>query len=110
MLFHTLFAHNLAKQPQKRRTSLLREENAAKRQLCEYAFYYNESVKSFGYDINTKESQTELHCNSVSSLTSPEVTSISNQVTPIDLMIMNNDFGTLCNIEPLNYDDNNEES
>ena len=38
---------------------------------------------------------------------SPEVTSISSQVTPIDLIIMN-DFGTQFNIAPLNYDDNNE--
>ena len=30
----TLFAHNLAKQPQKHRTSLLREETAARQQLC----------------------------------------------------------------------------
>ena len=49
-----------------------------------------------------------LHCNSVSSMTSPEVMSISTQVTPIDLIIMN-DFGTQCNIEPLTYDDNDEE-
>ena len=35
--------------------------------------------------------------------------SISTQVTPIDLMIMN-DFGTQCNIKPFNYDDNDEES
>ena len=42
-------------------------------------------------------------------MTSPEVTSISNQVATIDLMIMN-DFGTQCNIEPLNYNDNDEES
>ena len=74
----TLFAHNLANQPQKHRTSLLREETAAKRQLCENAFYHNESVKSFEYDINTKETQVELHGNSVSSMASPEVTSISN--------------------------------
>ena len=31
----TLFAHNLAKELQKPRTSLLREETAAKWQLCE---------------------------------------------------------------------------
>ena len=32
----TLFAHNLAKELQKPRTSLLREETAAKWQLCEF--------------------------------------------------------------------------
>ena len=42
-------------------------------------------------------------------MTSSEVTPILTQVIPIDLMIMN-DFGTQCNIEPLSYDDNNEES
>ena len=42
-------------------------------------------------------------------MTSSEVKPILTQVIPIDLMIMN-DFGTQCNIEPLNYDDNNEES
>ena len=40
---------------------------------------------------------------------SPEVTPISTQVTPTDLMIIN-DSGTQCNIEPRNYDDNDEES
>ena len=43
----------------------------------------------------------------VSSMTSLEATSISTQVTPTDLMIMN-DFDTQCNIKPLNYDDNDE--
>ena len=42
-------------------------------------------------------------------MTSLEATSISTQVTPTDLMIMN-DFDTQCNIKPLNYDDNDEES
>ena len=86
----------------------MREETAAKQQLCEDAFYHNESVKSFEYDINTKETQTELHCNYVSSMTSPEVMSTSTQITPVYLIIMN-DFGTQYNIEPLNYNDNNEE-
>ena len=45
----------------------------------------------------------------VSSMTSLEATPISTQVTPTDLMIMN-DFDTQCNIKPLNYDDNDEES
>ena len=107
--FPTLFANNLGKQPQKRRTSLLREETAAKQQLCEDAFSHNEIVKSFEYDIITKETQTELHRNSISSMRSPGATSISTQVTPIHLMIINY-FGTQCNIEPLNYDDNDEES
>ena len=40
---------------------------------------------------------------------SPEVTPISTQVTPTDLMIIN-DSGSQCNIEPRNYDDNDEES
>ena len=42
-------------------------------------------------------------------MTSSEVTTISTQVTPTDLMIIN-DSGTKCNIEPRNYDDNDEES
>ena len=105
----TLFAHNMTKQPQKRRTSLAREETAAKRQLCEEALYQNDLVKSFEYEINTKEVQTELQCNSVSSITSPEVTSVSTQVSRIDLMIMN-DVATQCDIEPLDCVDKVEES
>ena len=34
----------------------------------------------------------------------------SSEVTPILTQVIPNDFGTQCNIEPLNYDDNNEES
>ena len=89
--------------------SLLREKTAAKQHLYEDTFYHNKSVKSFEYDINTKETQTELHCNSVSSMTSPEVRSISTHITLNDLMIMN-DFDTQFNIEPLNHDNNDEES
>ena len=104
----TLFAHNMAKQPHKCRTSLVREKTAAKRQLCEEALYQNDLVKSFEYEINTKEVQTELQCNSVCSMTSPEVASVSTQVSHIDLTIMN-DVVTQCDIEPLDCVDKVEE-
>ena len=78
----------MAKQPQKRRTSFAREETAAKRQLCEEALYQNDLVNSFEYEINIKEVQTELQCNSVYSMTSPEVASVSTQVLHIHLTIM----------------------
>ena len=99
----------MAKQPQKRRTSLAREETAAKRQLCEEVLYQNDLVKSFEYEINTREVQTELQCNSVCSMTSPEVASVSTQVLHIDLTIMN-DVVTQCDIEPVDCMDKVEES
>ena len=99
----------MAKQPQKRRTSLARGDTAAKRQLCEEALYQNDLVKSFEYEINTKEVQTELQCNSVCSMASPEVASVSTQVSHIDLMIMN-DVVTQCDIKLLDCVDKVEES
>ena len=66
-------------------------------------------MKSFEYEINTKGVQTELQCNSVCSMTSPEVASVSTQVLHIDLMIMN-DVVTQCDVEPLNCIDKVEES
>ena len=99
----------MAKQPQKHRTSLTREETAAKRQLCEEALYQNDLVKSFEYEINTKEVQTELQCNSVCSMTSPEVVLVSTQVSHIDLTIMN-DVVTQCDIEPLDCIDKVDKS
>ena len=67
----SLFAHNLAKQPQKRRTSLGREQIASKRQLCEDALHYNE-LESFEFNENTKEVQTEPQCTSFSCLILPD--------------------------------------
>lgn len=101
----TLFPHNLAKQPQKRRASLRREETASKRQFCEDALHHNKLVESLEFDVNTKEVQTELEYNSVSCMTSPEVKSVSTQVESIM-----NDFGVQCNIELLEYAGKDEES
>ena len=72
------------------------------------ALYQNDLVKSFEYEINTKEVQTELQCNSVCSMTSPEVASVSTQVSHIDLTILN--VVTQCDIELLNCVDKVEES
>ena len=71
--------------------------------------YQNDLVKSFEYEINTKEVQTELQCNSGCSMTSPEVASVSSQVLHIDLTFMN-DVVTQCDIQPLDCIDKVEES
>ena len=68
-----LFAHNLAKQPQKR--SRGGEQISSKRQLYENVLHHNELMKSFEFDENTKQVQTELQCISVSCTISLEVTS-----------------------------------
>lgn len=56
----TLFAHNKDKQPQKRKSSMLREEKRAKRQHCENAFLHQEAVENFEFDCNTKATQTDI--------------------------------------------------
>lgn len=65
-----LFTHNLGKQPQKR--SRGGEQLTSKRQLCENVLHHNELMKSFEFDENTKQVQTELKCVSVSCATSLE--------------------------------------
>ena len=55
----TLFAHNADKQPAKRKFSILREHERAKRQHCEDAFLHSEQVERFEFEYNTKETQTE---------------------------------------------------
>ena len=50
-----------------------------------------------------------MQCNSVCSVTSPEVASVSTQVSHIDLTIMN-DVVTQCDIEPLDCVDKVQES
>ena len=56
----TIFAHNADKQPQKRRSSILREEVRVKRQLCEDAPMHQKLVDNFEFECNTKETQTEI--------------------------------------------------
>lgn len=56
----TLFEHNKDKQPQKRKSSVMREETSKKRQLCEEAFQHDELVQIFEIDCNTKETQTDI--------------------------------------------------
>ena len=56
----TLFDHNKDKQPQKRKSSVMREETNTKRQLCEQAIQHDELVQSFEFDCNTKETQTDM--------------------------------------------------
>lgn len=55
----TLFDYNKNKQPQKRKSSELREKVKAKRQLCEEAVQHHELIQSFEFECNTKETQTE---------------------------------------------------
>ena len=56
----TLFEHNKDKQPQKRKSSMMREETNTKRQLCEQAIQHDELVQSFEFECNTKETQTDV--------------------------------------------------
>ena len=56
----TLFDHNKDKQPQKRKSSVMREETNTQRQLCEQAIQHDELVQSFEFDCNTKETQTDM--------------------------------------------------
>ena len=56
----TIFAHNAHKQPQKRKSSVLREEARVKRQLCEDAMIHQELLDTFEFECNTKETQTEI--------------------------------------------------
>ena len=55
----TLFAHNAEKQPAKRKFSILRDHERAKRQHFEDAFLHSEQVERFEFQCNTKETQTE---------------------------------------------------
>ena len=54
----TLFSHN-ADKPAKRKFSILRSHERAKRQHCENAFLHSEQVEHFEFKYNTKETQTE---------------------------------------------------
>ena len=56
----TLFDHNEDKQPQKRKSCVMREETNTKRQLYEQAIQHDELVQSFELDSNTKETQTYM--------------------------------------------------
>ena len=56
----TILAHNADKQPQKRKSSVLRKYARAKRQLCKNALIHQELVDSFEFECNTKETQTEI--------------------------------------------------
>ena len=53
------FAHNAEKQPAKRKFSILRDHERAKRQHFEDAFLHSEQVERFDFEYNTKETQTE---------------------------------------------------
>ena len=54
----TLFNHNKDKQPIKRRSTLLRNEIAQKKQYREEAFELYDKFQKFEYKINSKEIQT----------------------------------------------------
>ena len=54
-----LFAYNANKQPLYLRASVLRQEVATKKKLCDDAFMHNEFVQNFEFEIsNTKATQT----------------------------------------------------
>ena len=89
----------------KRKTSLGREQIASKQQLREDALHQTNFVKSFEFDENTKEAQTEPSCTSVSCITLPEVRSVSTQIEPV----MNN-FGVIYIIKQFDYVDKDEVS
>ena len=55
----TRFTHNADKQPAKRKFSILREHERAKRQHCKDAFLHSEQVECFEFEYNTKQAQTE---------------------------------------------------
>ena len=56
----TIFVHNARKQPQKRKSRVLRKEARAKRQLCEDPLIHQELVDNFEFECITKETQTEI--------------------------------------------------
>ena len=57
----TLFEHNKDKEkPQKRKSSVMREEKNKQRQLYEQAFQHYKLVKKIEFECNTKETQTDM--------------------------------------------------
>ncbi|XP_057303860.1 THAP domain-containing protein 11-like [Hydractinia symbiolongicarpus] len=98
----TLFPHNSGKQPQKRRSSILREETAVKQKLCEDAIIHNEEVEHLELEMNSKGTQAvftpETNCVS----TQTEKQSNANKVNvavqcdykPIQVAA-NNDLGEI---------------
>ena len=107
----TIFAHNATKQPQKRRSSILREQKATKKQLRDDAFSHNEMVNNIEFEFNTKAIQTELKMisNSTQTILKPVMMSVSTQVSPIDLM-NTREASTQCYNEMHNDIDENIDS
>ena len=54
----TIFAYNANKQLSKCWVSVLREEAATKKNLCDDAFVYNKLRQNFEFEFNTKATQT----------------------------------------------------
>ena len=74
----TLFAHNAEKQPAKRKFSILRDHERAKRQHFEDAFLHSEQVECFEFEYNTKETQTERVALVSSSTETPSLPTIAD--------------------------------
>ena len=55
-----MFAHDADEQPQKQKSSVLREQARAERQFCEDALIHQELVDNSEFECNTKETQTEI--------------------------------------------------
>ena len=81
----TLFAHSKEKQPHKRKSSELREEARAKRQLCEDAVGNHELFQRFDFKCNTKRIQTD------------------GEITPLKV-----DIRVQCNIEFTQHEEHYE--
>ena len=85
-----LFKHNTDKQPQKRQSSMAREEERAKQQFCTDAFFHNERMQDFQFICNTKGTQMET-------------STFSSIYTQTECQLQS-DFAAPCNIKDLSND------
>ena len=83
----TLFKHNADKEPQKRQSSMAREEERAKPQFCADACSHNKRMQDFQFICNTKRTQTET-------------STFSSIYTQTECQLQS-DFAAPCNIKDL---------
>ena len=88
-----LFKHNAGKQPQKRQSSMTREEERAK-QLCADALSHNKRMQDFQFICNTKGTQTETLTFS-SIYTQTECQLQSDFVAPCNIKDLSNDHSPM---------------
>ena len=86
----TLFKYNADKQPLKRRSSMARKEEIAKRQLCVDDFSHSERMQDFQFICNTKRTQSET-------------STFSSVYTKTECQLQS-DFAAPCNIKDLSND------